>query len=66
MSGLYNVRMWKHEQKSYMQLMLFDEFWLKSQAFIILLFIISIVNYWSATVKIKHFDVQDILKVCRS
>jgi len=45
MSGLYNVRMWKHEQKSYMHLVLFVEFCLNSQAFIILLFIISIVNY---------------------
>jgi len=65
MSGLYNVRMWKHEQKSYMHLVLFVEFCLNSQAFIILLFIISIVNYWSAAVKIKHFDMQDILKVRR-
>jgi len=40
MSGL-----WKHEQKSYMYLMLFDEFWLKSQALFFLLFIIRIVNY---------------------
>ena len=33
--------------------MLFDEFWLKSQAFIILLFIISIVNCWSAKGKLN-------------
>jgi len=46
--------------------MLFDEFWLKSQALFFLLFIIRIVNYWSATVKIKHFDMQDILKVAPS